>query len=244
MLQKSKKLLVLFIFLLMCACSSSKPSNGYKIGIDPSFYPVELGLLEKNTYGFIQELLLEMAEVLNVKFFLFKASPVDLLGYLEKDKFDAVFSAKYPYNFERGNFNFSKVFLKTGPSLIVMKKSKYTSLDDMKDRLVGYVLGDEAVFLLEKHPQILLKTYEDIPTLLQDVQNGFLDGAVAGYLIGDSFAKNIYTDLKALEPLTEEGLRVLSLKSNSQITKLFDRGLEKLSSKGILQKLQKKWKLS
>lgn len=232
-----------FILFFSSSCTSST-KGGYRIGVDPSFYPLNIGLLEKNVYGFVQEVLLEMAEELNVKFFLYKSNPVDLFSDLKNEKYDGLVSIRYPYNFEKDQFNFSKSFLQTGPSLITMKEAKYNSLADMKERLIGYITGDAAVLILEKYPELILKTYEDIPTMLNDVQNGFLDGAILPYLIGYNFINNLYTNLKLLDPLNDEGLRVLSLKQNPQITKLFDRGLKKLSSKGILQKLQKKWKLN
>lgn len=236
--------LITSIYLSGCSCGCSKNSKSYYIGIDPSFYPLGLGLLEKNVYGYTQEILLEMAEEMNVRFFLIRANWDNLFDGLDANTYRAVFSSKYPFSFEKDKYNFSKVYLETGPSLITRKDSRYTSLKDFDDKLIGYISSDDSIFILEKYPDIIVKNYDSIPELLDNVQNGYLEGATIDYLIGLNYVNNIYScKLKINKPLTQEGLRLVSFKENEEIIKIFNEGLEKLQKKGILNRLQRKWGL-
>jgi polar amino acid transport system substrate-binding protein len=237
-------LILTSIYLVGCSCNSIKKTKSYRIGIDSSFYPLGLGLLESNTYGFVQELMLEMAEEMNVRFVLVKASWDNLFDGLDANKYRAVFSSMVPYNFNRDKYNFSEIFLETGPFLVIKKDSEYRSLDDFNNKLVGYIRGDDSIFTLEKYPDIIVKTYDVVPTLLDDVKKGYLDGCVVSSTEGRSFVKNIYANsLKMTTSLKEEGLRLVSDKENEEIIKLFNQTLDKLDKKGILKKIKEKWSL-
>lgn len=231
-------------FLLSCSCGSAKNGKKFYVGIDPTFYPLGLGVLEKNTFGFTQELLLEMTEVMNIRFFVVKASWDNLLDGLKENKYQAIFSSMYPYNFSKEKFNFSKLFLNTGYALVTLKNSEYSSLEKMDNKLVGYIRGEDSLLLLENYPKITIKTYDAIYALLDDVENDFLDGAIVDSIKGKSFTNNLYGNvLKISPPLNEEGLRMISLKENEEIIKVFNSALEKLEKKGIVEKLRHKWSL-
>jgi polar amino acid transport system substrate-binding protein len=238
-------LLFVTFTLFLTSCNSVKNEKKYEIGIDPSFYPLGLGKLEKNTDGFVRELLLEMSEVLNIRFFVIRANWDNLFYGLEKSNYHGAVSSKYPYSFSSEKYNFSDLLLETGPALIVRKGAKDNSLEKMGGKLVGYIRGEESIFILEKYPTIVIKTYDSIPPLLEDLKNGFLDGAIADRIKMTSFVNNLYFDsLEVVLPLTKQGLRLVSLKKEEEIIKLFNSGLSKLEKKGIILKLKKKWSLS
>jgi ABC-type amino acid transport substrate-binding protein len=236
--------LVSSIYLSGCSCGCSKAGKKYYIGIDPTFYPLGLGFAVKNVYCFSQELLLEMSEVLNVRFFVVRANWDNLLQGLESKNYQAMFSSSYPYQFTKDKYNYSGIILNTGFALTVRKNGTITSLEKMNDKLVGYLRGEDSIFILEKYPQIIVKMYDSLPVLLADVNNGFLDGAIVKIINGTQFVNNLYYNtLDIKSPLTEEGIRVISLKNDEEIVKLFDKGLEKLEKQGVLAKLKKKWNL-
>ena len=227
-----------------CSCGSGSKEKSYYIGIDPTFYPLDLGKKEKNVYGFTRELLLEMTEHLNARFFVVKANWDNLFDGLEEHKYQAVFSAKYPYIFMKDKYNYSNIMLNTGYALTVRKNEKARSLEDMQEKLVGYIRGEESINLLEKYPDIIVKIYDSMPLLLADVNNGFLDGALVQVIKGTSFVNNLYSDTLEITPsITDHGIRLISNKENEKIIELFNKGLEKLEKDGILSKLMKKWNL-
>lgn len=238
-------LLFLSIYLSGCSCNGSKAGKKYYIGIDPSFYPLELELNKKNVYGYSQEILLEMAEELNIRFFVVKANYNSLFNGLEMNTYEAVMSSKYPHSFSTDKYNFSDVFLETGYCLIVKEGMKYSSLSDMNNKLVGYIRGDKSVLLLEKNPSIIVKIYDSTAALLEDVNSGFLDGAILDKIKGTSFVNNLFNGrLKVLPPLTDDGIRVISLKNDKEIVDVFNKGLANLKKKGRVAILQKKWGLN
>ena len=238
-------LLLLSLFFSGCGCSSIKNEKKYYIGIDPSFYPLGLGLLGKQTYGFSQELLLEMAEEMNIRFFVIQANWDNLFSGLEADKYKAVFSSKYPYVFSKDKYNFSNVFLETGPSLVVRKGADNKLLDMLDGKLVGYIKEEDSIFILEKHPNILVKDYDSMAVLLEDVSNGHLEAAIVNSIQGSNFVNNLYGNSLVINPpLTDEGIRLISLNKDEEIIKMFNKGLDRLEKKGIVTKLKRKWGLN
>lgn len=236
--------IIFYICLSGCSCSSTKSGKKYYIGIDPTFYPLGLGPAENNVYGFSQELLLELAEELNLCFFAVRSNWDSLPQGLTLGNYDSMISSMCPYNFNLDKYNYSKVFLNTGFGLITRKSDKFKSLDEMKDKLVGYIRGEESILIIEKYPSLIVKIYDSLPVLLDDVNSGFLDGAVVDLIKGRSFVNNLYYDtLEIGSPLTDKGLRIVSLKPNESIIKIFDKGIEKIEKKGTLARLKKKWGL-
>lgn len=249
-LHRLKKIAIfalLFIFsIYLSSCSSSSNKNGkkYYVGIDPTFYPLGLGPQEKNVFGFSQELLLELAEELNLCFFAVRANWDSLPQGLDAGNYDSMFSSMSPYNFTLDKYNYSKVFLSTGFGFVFRKNDKYRSLEEMKDKLVGYIRGEESILIIEKYPEVVVKIYDSLPVLLEDVNSGFLDGAVVDLIKGRSFVNNLYYNTLDIGPaLSDRGIRIVSLKPNEEIIKVFDKGIEKLEKKGTLQRLKKKWGL-
>lgn len=241
---KGKFLFFFLIVLILSGCSAKKEKALY-LGIDSSFYPLGLGLLEKNTYGYTQDLLLEIAEESNIKFFLVQANWDNLLDGLNQKKYSAAFSSRYPYPFEENIFNYSKIILETGPALVLRKDSAFTSLEQMNEKLIGCIRGEGSLLILEKYPNVIVKIYDSIPAVLDDVLNGYLNGAVLEIVKTRSYVNNIYNDkLKIMASLTQEGIRLVSLKKDKETIKIFNQAFKKLQKKGKLARLQKRWGLS
>lgn len=234
--------LVLIIFLFSCNCGCSKKEKRYYIGIDPSFFPLILGPMENNTYGFTRELFLEIAEELNCCFFIVKSSSNYLFDGLQEIKYQGLISSAYPYDFLLNKYNFSNVFLKTGTALIAKKEATVNSMEDMKGKFAGYIRGDDSVFVYGKTYSIMLKDYDSLSSLMIDLHNGFLDGAFIDVIRGSGMVNNVYSDEVEIKlSLNNNGLRLISLKKEEEIIKLFNEGLAKLEKKGIVDKLRRKW---
>ncbi len=240
---KAKFLILFFLIAVLTGCSGKKEKSLY-LGVDPSFYPLGLGLLEKNTYGYVQDLLLEIAEESNMKFFLVSANWDNLFDGLYQNKYKAVFSSRYPYGFEENLYNYSKVILETGPVLILPSESNL-SIEQMNGMLIGCLSGEGASLLLEKYPNIIVKIYESIPEVLDSVLNDYLNGAVLETAMARSYVNNIYSGkLKIASSLTNEGIRLISQKKDKDALKSFNQAFKKLQKKGKIARLQKRWGLT
>ncbi|KPK33723.1 MAG: hypothetical protein AMS24_00120 [Chlamydiae bacterium SM23_39] len=233
------------IFFSFFLCFFSCQNNGEKIciGYDPSWYPKDFKELQSNVNGYIKEILLEISGKKDVRFTLVKENFDSLFKVLEDEKVEAVLSFKNPYQFLKDKYSFSLPILNIGHVLVVRKESSYTSLDDMKKKLVGIIRGESSILFLEKYEDIFIKIYDSIPELLNDVSNGFLDGAMVYGLEAGNFVRNLYDDLKITGYLTDEAIRLVSLKKNEAIINKFNKIVEELEKEEIILQIKKKWSL-
>jgi len=232
------------VVLLLCFLGCSDNETKFYIGYDPSWFPKNFEELQNNVNGYVQEVLLEVSGKKNVTFILVKENFDSLFQEVEKERVDAVLSFKTPYSFLKDKYNFSDPMLNIGHVLVVRKENDYDSLNDMKKKLVGIIREEDSSLLLEKYEDIFIKIYDSIPTLLDDVANGFLDGAVIYRLKAANFVNNIYyKDLKITKELTDEAIRFVSLKENKSVIDNFNEGIKELEKEGDLLKIKKKWNL-
>ena len=249
-MRKYLSILFCFIFLLIFTFSCSISPKRYRIGIDPTFYPTDFGLLNTNIYGYIKDVLLEIAKMEKIEFEKIEASWDNLLEGLDADErsithYDFCISLMQPYNFNLDKYCFSSIFLQTGPVLIVHKKSKYEGLKDLDKERVGIVKGDLSLRLLQKYPNIMILPYPSIAEMLEHLEEKNIEAAVALRPFAVAFSKNIYPDqLKLTDPILKEGIRFVSLRENEcEIIEKMNRALKKLERNKTLEVLQKKWKL-
>lgn len=241
---KAKIFFILGI-LLLCGCSSVK-KNTYRIGVDPSWYPLELPGREKNVLAFSIELLQEVAKKEKLQLTLVRMNWDNLLWGLREKKYQAALSTLTPYVFYQRKYTFSNPYLLTGPTLILPADAKELSLDKMQGKEIAIVTGSEADTLLQVYPGVIIRSYESVPDALNALALGQVDAAVVDYLIGESYVNDLYQGkLKASgAPLTNEGLRLLVMHNESpKLIDRFDKGLAAIKASGAYDELLRKWGL-
>jgi len=239
-----KKYLVFFCLCLLCACGGGKTSSGYVIGIDPSWYPLELMGKEAMVYAFSNDLLKEIARIKKISLSTINKNSDDLFTDLQKKQYDAVLSSIQPYLFYEKIYDFSDLYLATGPVLIVPSSSNLTSLDMMQGKEVAVIAGSTDELIIEKYPSILIRTYDSIPSALNDLSKGSLDGVICGILLAESYCKDLYAGILkiATPPLNNQGLRLITLHGmNEELVQFFNQGLQELKASGQYNVLLKKW---
>ena len=247
MIRIFKLLLTLLCILSLSQCGSTRKSTTYNIGIDPSWYPLQLSGIEKNILAFSVELLVEIAKKENLQLAITNMNWDNLLWGLREKKYNAVLSPMRPYSFYLKTYSFSEPYLMTGPVLIVPKNSKIKNPDQLKGKEIGVVRGSSGALLLQTTPGILLQGYDTIPETLVALDDEQIEAAVVEILIAQDYVRNLYSDkLKiASVPLNQEGLRLISLFDQARRLMIgFDKGLAALKKSGEYEKLLKKWGLS
>ncbi len=236
-------LLALGLIAMLSCCGKSE--KVYRIGIDPSFAPIELQGQENYLLGFIEELLVEISKEAHLGFRRVWALQNTLVEGLENEEYDGVFASLAPYNFLQGKFCFSPVFFETGPVLLVRAKDSYNGLEDMAGKMVAVQSGDRSISAIQRYPKIFTKTYLLIPDALNQLDAGKVDGVVMDAFLARQYMKDLYAGkFKVGKPLEEEGLRLITLKKEEdRLMRIFNRSMKNLRNKGILQKLEKKWHL-
>lgn len=230
------------IYILLTGCNSSTPS--YLIGIDPSWHPLDLSGKEMNVLAFSNELLQEIADEQKIKISTVQMSWDNLIPGLQDKRYDAILYSMRPYNFNQKTFQFSELYLQTGPVLVVAADSKIKSLDKLDGKEIAVIEGSKDEVFLEPKKGVLIRTYDSIPNALNAVVNGTLDGALIDYLAAKSYTQDLYSkQLKIVtQPLDDEGLRLIALRTSpSDLIEAFDHGLERLKKNGTYQKLIVKW---
>ena len=247
MILSRRKINSVLLFCLFClaACSGSS-SKIYRVAVDPSWYPMELKGQEKYVLGFSTELLQEIGKIEKISLALISTNWNTLLWGLQEEHYESMLSSLEPQLFNQKDYDFSDLYLPSGPVLVVPANSKADSLDDLKGKEIAYSLGTSQDDILAKHPGIIVRTYSSIPTALADIVNGNLDGALIDTLIAYPYVRDTYaTQLKiATPPLTKAGLRLVTLHGKADhLVEAFNAGLKKLKSNGTFQELLKKWSL-
>ncbi len=238
---------VLSIFFLHgCSCGSGSGRQGLRIGIDPNWYPIDFGRQESYVNGFTEDVLLEIARYSGIEFQRIPANWDNLLDGMKEKKYDAVLTSLPPYDFNNAKYDFSTNFLDLGPVLIVPVDTQHFDLSKMGGELVGVIIGDPSVLILQKYPETIIRNYNSIPELLTALVNGEIEGALLNRIPAVSYVRDLYAGkLKiASAPLTDAGLHLVAVKGkHHHLIQLFNKSLDHFKKKKKLQSLLQKWEL-
>lgn len=244
------RVLLLVFSLILGACTpkvSGKIDSRPKLGIDPTWSPLEFGAQGAYINGFTDELMREIASSLDIEFNKLHANPGDLLSGLEEGTYDVVLSSLPTYTFNLAKYDFSKNFLEIGPVFIVPKNAPYKKISQLQHQYVGVIAGSKSIELLAKYPKVRVRKYLSGPDLL----NGIVSGEVAGGLLArvpaSAYVSDLYQEkLKIVSsPLTGQGLHLVALKNSQEdLMQGFDESLKTLKRKKRLEELLKKWSLA
>ena len=233
-------LILPLLFLYGCSCSHHVPKT--RVGVDPSWYPLDFGLQRPYVNGFVEETLLDMARYEGSSFELIQTSSDSLKDGLRTGKYDAVLTSEPIRESTLASFEFSSNLLDTGPVLITAKDGKWKSLDDMNDELVGVIAGDPTIALISKQPNIVIRSFNSVPELLNAVVYGDVQAAVLNRIPAINFVRDLYAgELKIVgKPMTDQGLRLMTMKGKMGS---FGVHLTSLQRKKDWPELLKKWGL-
>ena len=123
-----KKYLLAFlglVVLLFAGCYQGKNNTVLRLGMDPSFIPLNTMGQEIHLAGYCSELFQEVGKNQDESIELIKFSWDDLLPQLKSDKLDGIITTMTPYTFYKKEFIFSDPLINTGPVLISKKTSPY-----------------------------------------------------------------------------------------------------------------------
>jgi len=244
---------MLRVFLLLACLLSgcSRSTKAQRIGIDSSWYPLDIPGKEPQITAFSDELLQEIARLEKIEITKVSVSWDKLLWGLQKKKdqpslYDAVLTLMQPQIFLEKQYTFSNVYLSTGPVLIVSSSSFLSSIDQLGGKEIAILRGSNDALILEKNPAILIRIYDAIPEMLSAIVEGTIDGALLDILRAEAYCQDLYHDLLkiATPPLNEEGLRLVALYGEAEnLISAFNDGLLLAKNNGSYDALLQKWKL-
>lgn len=238
---------IILLLILACAlvgCGSKKKT--YTVGVDPTWFPLDLMGKEANMFAFSNELLLEVSRLEGVKFKRVNMSWDNLTLGLEEGKYDAILSSLHPYIFELRKYNFSEIYMNTGPVLLIKEGSDIDVTGGMRGKEVAVGSKASEALFIRLYPQVIIRYYNTIPTALNSLVGEYVDGIVINYIPATAFTHDLYQGKVkiATPPLDDSGLRLITMHGmNEELTEAFNRGLEKIRSSGTYEKMIKKWDL-
>ncbi|MBS4167424.1 transporter substrate-binding domain-containing protein [Parachlamydia sp. AcF125] len=219
----------------------------FRIGRDPTWYPLQLQGNEKKMVAFTNELLLAVAKESGFHFEISDVHSHTLFENLEKGDYDAVLSPLMPNQFNRQKYEFSALFFSVGPVLVVAQDSSAKSLADMEGKIVGVQRGTSLVSNMAQYPS-MIAPYDQITFAFDQLLQDKIDGVVTDLFTAHTYAQGYYAkQLKLIPPpLTNEGLRLVAKQgiAQSYLLTRFNEGLKKVKEKGDYQKLLTKWGLA
>jgi polar amino acid transport system substrate-binding protein len=243
------RLRLLFFFfilsILLTGCSS-KNKQAYFIGVDPSWFPLNVYGKEPNLLAFTNEVLKRISEIEGIPLQKVTTSWDDLLDGLDKGKYHGVLSPMEPYVFNLTSYTFSDPFLLTGPVLVVREDATTSNIEKRHEKEIAIFSESEEELLMQKYPDSLPRLYNQVPPAFVDVIVGTLDGALVPSLEASSYVLDLYsTKLKILtKPMTGRGLKLITLKGEyPHLIKAFNKGMSHLKDSGEYEKLLRKWKV-
>jgi len=238
-----------YLFLIVCFVSCNPEGKGrqgaFRIGIDPSWNPLNFQEMQPYVNGYMEDVLLEMARYNGTSFEKMSASFSDLLEGLDRGRFDAIVTSLPPFEFNTAKYDFSPNILNTGLVLVVSEKSSYKRLGEMSGKLVAIITGSPAALVVEKTEGIILRTYPSLSEALDAIVDGEVEAAVLDRLPTAPYVRNLYDgQLRVVgAPLTPDGLRIITKKDEGSWLRPFDQSIQHMQKKHVLESLEKKWQL-
>lgn len=241
-------LFVLVTCIFFFSCGGKKSGDfDYIVALDPLWYSLEAPGREADLTAFTTELILEIGKLEKVSIGIYQRSWSNLMYALQEEQCDAICSTMQPYLFYEKLYNFSNLYLMTGPVLVTPAQSPFKNLDRLKGEIIGIQRDSNAAIVLEKYPLIVQRTYDSNQQALIDTTKGDIDGTIIDILSAEAYTRDLFQNkLKiATPPLTQEGVRLLAMKNHKPaLIKLFNRGLARMKADGKYAALVKKWRLA
>lgn len=237
--------LLIAVLWFLSGCGES-PEPERRIGVDPSWYPLEFGSRTNSVTAFSTELLSRIGQLEKIPFVKISVNWDNLMEGLQKDNYEAILSSMAPHIFKEKLYDFSEIYLPLGPVLVVDTNSKINSLDDLERKEIAVIQGTSGALILEKIPGVLIRYYDSIPAALNDILLMTVDGAMLDVLTAVAYCRDLYQGaLKiATPPLNDEGLRLITKHNTApDLIQSFNHGLKTMKKDGSYDVLLKRWNL-
>lgn len=226
------------------------PPTVFRIGIDETWYPLNLYGKEEYISAFSKDLLQKIAAQQHFSVQIVQIGSENRLAGLDNGEYEGIFSSLILQQENTEKYISSNPYYLLGPVLVVSKSSSVKSLNDLKGKTIGLIKRSDPIEALEKHSsiRIVYYGYNDRIKLIEDVSNNVIGSMLLDVIPAYEYIRDgLYRDkLKiASKPLTTEGLRLIA-KNNPESEKLikhFNEGLKAMKNNDVYSQLLSKWEL-
>lgn len=235
------------LFILRGCLGGKSEDSAYYIGRDARWPALTIMGKERNLTAFSDELVSEIGKIEGIGLYISSTASNQWSSLLAKDEVDGMLSTLLPTSQNQAGLIFSEPYLLTGPVLIVPQKSAVHSWNEISQKIIGVTPDSSSLFELEKDSTIRIRLYDNALKALSDLDENRIDGVILPAVIAYTYSRTFYPGrLKiATTPLTQEGVRLITLKNakGQQLVNHFNNGLAKLKKNGTYEALILNWGL-
>ena len=234
----------IFLFSLFSSCDTASSAR-FQIFIDPTWASLGENSQTNSIKAFSIELTEEIAKIENLTIVIYDKNGNNLLPSLQNKSCEGILTKMEPHLFYEKQYDFSDVYLLTGPVLVIPVATKASSSFTGKE--IAILDAEQENLAAQKYPGALLRPYTSTAQALTDLSLGELDAAIIDVLTAEAFCRDLFQGVLKVElpPLTQEGLRVVTLhQENPELISAFNRGLKTVKENGTYAKLAKKWSIN
>jgi polar amino acid transport system substrate-binding protein len=248
MVSKSVFFLLISFFLFSIGCSTgSSKKKVVLVGIDPTWYPLELEGKESYVHGFIDELLEEISKQTSLQFVQINRSWDNLAQGLLLGDYQTIISAIPKIPETEKNFDFSERLLDTGPVLVLQKDAEIDSISEIQNGFIGCLQYTQEDMIIQTYLNVLPFYYTSTLGALTGLSNGQVDGVLIKGIPAVSYIEDLFPgDFEIVgKPFGNDGIRLITQKGKeTKILVEFDRTFKEFKKTSKFKKLLQKWKMS
>lgn len=238
---------VLLLFFRWCGRGGEELPL-YHITQESAWSGVSLMGKERSVSAFSGDLLKALAEEQKVRFRVNTVpSRRELLSLLEEQEVDGVLTALEPSFANQQKYLFSDPYLRLGDVLILRSSLPLRGFNEQATKLIGVHVSDLPILGLESQGNFEFRVYDNILKALADLEQSKIDGAIFAAMPAYLYTRGFYDrQLKiATTPLTQEGLRLVTLKGHrgEKLIQLFNDGLKSMQASGTYDRMIDQWGL-
>jgi len=216
------------------------------VATDATWPPMEFVNQNKKIVGFDIDLMKEIAKQASFSV-QFKNTAWDgIFVGLANKKYDVIIADVTITEERKKTMDFSIPYLSSGQILLMNIGADISNIDQIpQGSTIGAQLGTTGAFTIQKHPNLTLKTYDELGFAIEDLINKKIDGVVTGLSTAANFAlQNVAYKgkLKMVgKTLTSEQSGIVTKKGNTKLLKKINAALQNIKTDGTLEELKKKW---
>ena len=222
---------------------STRAQKVYKVAMDSSWYPLALYGKEHNKTAFTHDLIKEIGRDQSIKVEMVRTNYKRLIELLNDQKVEGILTSLLPNPVLEAKYAFSDPYYRYGAVLVTNKGSSIRSLLDLEEKRLGVKRTSPLLYRLKLNCQVTIIPYTNELAALHALSENKLDAVIVEQLLTYLYYGALYPDQLevATQPLTNEGLRLMTFKRDSELVDRFNAGLKNLKENGTYDSLLLKW---
>ena len=222
-----------------------KDRGAIKVGLEGTYPPFNYQDENGKLTGFEVELAEAVAKELGVNAEFQPTKWDGLLAALESKRLDVVINQVTISDERKKKYDFSSPYTVSGIQAMTRKADGdgIKSAADLAGKKVGVGLGTNyEQWLKENVPQADIRTYDDDPTKVQDLNAGRIDVILVDRLAAFEMMEKTGGRLAVAGDAFSRQVSGIALrKGNPELLAAIDKAIAKLKADGTLQRLSEKW---